>query len=69
MINTIPEYYAKEIESAPLKAEYYAVQFYLEYVNDYLTIERMAEDHGISKDAASAIYADGKRLHRELFEA
>ncbi len=67
--NTIPEYFAKEIDSAPIRAEYYAIQFYLEYVNAYLTLARMASDHGISEDVARSIYAEGKRLHLELFEA
>jgi len=41
------------------------IDFYLSYVNDYLTVARMAEDHGISEDECSSLIEWGKMYHEE----
>lgn len=35
---------------------------YLEYVNDFLTVERFAEFHGFSVEFATALIEEGRRL-------
>lgn len=39
--------------------------FYLEWVNDYLTVERMAGDHEISVDDAELFIELGRLYHEE----
>lgn len=39
---------------------------YLDYVNNYLTIEKFAEDKGISITDAKAILKLGKKYHNQL---
>lgn len=36
---------------------------YLDYCNNYLTVEKFAEDYGISQDQALALIAIGKEIH------
>jgi transposase-like protein len=62
----IPQH-TPEIESPAIRAEYFCIQFYLEFFNSYLTLQKMAEDHGISEATASHLYTEGKRLHHELY--
>jgi hypothetical protein len=38
---------------------------YLEYVNDYLTVEKCAERKEISFSAAMTIVSEGRRIHEE----
>ena len=40
-----------------------AVATYLDWVNNYLTLDRLAEDYALSRKAALALIEDGKRLH------
>jgi hypothetical protein len=40
-------------------------ELYLEYVNDYLTIEKFAERKEISFSAAMTIVSEGRRIHEE----
>ena len=49
--------------SAPIKPV--LIDFYLDYSNNYLTIEKLAEDYGISGDAAMALIAQGKKYLEE----
>lgn len=41
-----------------------AAEFYLDYVNNYLTVELIAEHHGISKEFALALINEGRTLHQ-----
>ena len=41
------------------------ILFYLDYVNNYLTVEKIAEHHGISKETATHIINTGRDYHRE----
>jgi len=41
-----------------------AEEFFLVYFNDYLSIEKMAEDYGISDELAYELLAHGKKLNR-----
>lgn len=41
-------------------------EFFLDYTNNYLTIERFAEDKGISETDAKTIIRLGKKYHNEL---
>lgn len=41
-----------------------ALESYLSYVNDYLTIERYAEDHGITNRLAKALIDEGRKVHQ-----
>lgn len=45
------------------------VEFYLEYVNDYLTIEKFAEHKEISISAALTIVSEGRRILSESCES
>ena len=40
-------------------------ELYLEYVNDYLTIEKFAEHKEISISAAMTIVSEGRRIFSE----
>ncbi len=40
-------------------------QLYLDYVNDYLTVEVFAEHHGLSVGDAYLVLQAGKRLHED----
>lgn len=40
-----------------------AVATYLDWVNNYLTLDRLAEDYEMSRKAVLALIEDGKRLH------
>jgi len=39
------------------------IQSYLDFVNNYLTIEKFAEHHQITPKQANLILATGKELH------
>jgi len=47
------------------KANYgqYAIDFYLEYLNDYLTVAKIAEAHNISEQSANGLIARGRTLY------
>lgn len=42
-------------------------KFYLEFVNDYLTVEKMAEHKGISESLCKEIVDNGKKYHEMYF--
>jgi hypothetical protein len=46
-----------------------AVNWYLEFVNDYLTYEKFAEHKGISVKAAKVVIEDGKKINEERANA
>ena len=39
------------------------VWFYLDYVNNYVSTARLAEDYGVSVEAARAAIDEGRRQH------
>lgn len=39
--------------------------FYLDWVNNYLTLEKIAEDYGITTEAAAALIKWGKEYQNE----
>ena len=39
--------------------------FYLDYLNNFLTIEKFADHHGIHKNVAAFIVIEGKAIHQE----
>lgn len=41
------------------------IVLYLNFVNDYLTVEKFAADHDFSHNEASQLLTIGKRLHEE----
>lgn len=45
-----------------------AIGFYLEWLNDYLTVEGIASDYGISKEYALFLIETGKNAHNKLTE-
>ena len=57
-MTTRPRYYL------PLYVDYvYPIAMYLEWVNNYLSVRRFAEDHGMDSDRARALLELGKALH------
>lgn len=42
------------------------MEYYLDYVNNYLTVEKFAEDNGISITDAKTIIRIGKKYHNQL---
>ena len=42
------------------------INYFFEYFNDYLTVEKFAEDKGISITDAKTIIRLGKKYHNEL---
>lgn len=45
-----------------------ALEFYLDYVNNYLTVERIAEHHTISTELALALINEGRALHKAAIQ-
>ena len=41
-------------------------EYFLDYINNYITIENFAKDRGISKDDAKTIIRLGKKYHNQL---
>ena len=41
------------------------IDFYLDYINDFLTTERMAEYYGITKTECSRLVIMGKKYHEQ----
>ena len=39
------------------------IDFYLDWVNNYLTIEKIAEHHGLDVDDARALITMGRFMH------
>jgi len=39
------------------------IEFYLDYVNNYVSTARIAEDYGFTVEFARAAIAEGRRLH------
>ena len=42
------------------------MEYYLDYVNNYLTVEKFAENNGITKTEALTIIRIGKKYHNQL---
>lgn len=42
----------------------YAEEFYLEYFNHGISIERMAERHNISEELATSLIVEGRKINR-----
>lgn len=43
-------------------------EFYLEWLNDYLSTEKMADDYGLSKKELETIIDKGRNEHLQKFE-
>jgi len=43
-------------------------EFYLDWVNNYLTVETMAEHHGLDVDDAKALINMGRYMHHRHVE-
>ena len=41
------------------------INTYLDYINNYLTKERFAEDYGLTMPSARLLLGIGKKLHNE----
>ena len=52
----------KYMETLSNEAKEYAKLFYLDYINNYLTLDRMCEDYYISVNEANNWYIIGKEL-------
>ena len=50
------------------KANAYLRELYLEYLNDFLSIEKLAERHGVTLAEMRNLIALGKKLHNEHVE-
>lgn len=44
------------------------INFYLEFVNDFITVQRMAEYYGIDGKDAEALIEMGRKYHEENVE-
>lgn len=44
------------------------IEFYLDWVNNYLTSEKMAGDYGITEKEWLSLYHMGKKYHEESVE-
>jgi hypothetical protein len=51
-----------------MSATEFARQFYLDYVNNYLTVAKIAEHHVISFELAEALIKNGKAIHEAKIE-
>lgn len=41
------------------------INFFLDYFNNYLTVTKMAEDYGITKDECNQLIEIGRKYHYE----
>lgn len=41
------------------------INFFLDYFNNYLTVTKMAEDYGITKDECDQLIEIGRKYHYE----
>jgi len=46
----------------------YAIDFYLDYFNNYLTVAKIAEHHGISEQSANDLINRGRKLYNQHCE-
>jgi hypothetical protein len=46
-----------------MNARQFAIDFYLDYFNNYLTVEKIAEHHLISVELAQTLINHGKAAH------
>ena len=44
------------------------IDFYLDWFNNYLTVEKIAEHHGLDVDDAKALISMGRYLHHRHVE-
>jgi hypothetical protein len=44
-------------------AKEFALAFYIDWVNNYLTIEKIAEHHGITIDCAKVLIEEGRSIN------
>lgn len=44
------------------------INFYLDYVNNYLTIKKMSDDYNLAESETEILIKIGKRLHEEQFK-
>ena len=58
--------YESEIQTAVDDAASFFIGRYLTWVNEYLTLDEFAEDHGITRDKAARHIRIGKKIHNQL---
>jgi hypothetical protein len=58
--------YENEIQTAVDDAASFFMGRYLTWFNDYLTLDKFAEDHGITRDKAEVQIRIGKKIHNQL---
>jgi hypothetical protein len=46
-------------------ANEFAHKFYMDWVNNYLTVEKIAEHHGISVEFANALINEGRDIQNK----
>lgn len=44
------------------------IDFYLDWFNNYLTVEKLAEHHGLDVDDAKALISMGRYMHHRRVE-
>jgi len=44
------------------------IDFYLDWFNNYLTIEKIAEHHGLEVDEAKALITMGRYMHHRYID-
>lgn len=44
------------------------IDFYLDFINDYLTIDKFAEDNGLTRGQAVDLLDIGRRFHDQTIE-
>ena len=44
------------------------IDFYLDFINDYLTIDKFAEDNGLTKDQAVDLLEIGRKFQDQAIE-
>ena len=58
----------KQLEQLVEASADYCQEMYLDYFNNFLTIERFAEWHAIGEKQAAAIISAGRKIHQHKTE-
>ena len=58
----------KELEQQVDASADYFQEMYLDWFNNFLTIERFAEWHGIGEKKAAVIISAGRKIHHQRVE-
>lgn len=49
-------------------AQRWIANMYLDYVNNYITVAKFTDDHGLDRDLAQKIITSGRLLHQCRYE-